>query len=180
MNSTQSTSVEESVANGFRYFAFVVSRDVASLQVYVEVLNWDPEIKLTLYLKKGGLPTASDYDCVVRDLRSALFDYRAESAALNYCKAPLPSLDGEWFAGVFSTVETGFAFEGFLEPGYGRVTEESITIGASSSLRPSFLLTALLALVVAALSPSRSRFTVVIIAGLLVLAISNGVSAQGL
>jgi hypothetical protein len=65
------------------------------------------------------------------------FDYFTEQDNLAAGRASncstLPALPGEWVVVVQSTQTTGFAFEGYIEPGYGVVKELVVYLGAASS-----------------------------------------------
>jgi hypothetical protein len=132
----------------------VVGEDIRTIQVFVEVLNWDPQVKVSVYLAKGRIPTVDDSDCKWENINKLDFDYADEvenlAASRPSACAALDSLPGEWVVVVESTQTIGFAFEGYIEPAHGVVKELVVEIGSSSFTSPSLIVALLAMLMVVA------------------------------
>lgn len=140
VNSTQQVEVVQSEDGETRYFVLVVSQDVFTIQLFVDVLNWDETVTLEVFLSRAKLPNGTDSDCIFTNIRNLNWDYRMEAAgATSACKGNVPSLRGDWIVAVRTPKSTGYAFEAFLEPAYGRIVEETVVIGGVPRVAASLL-----------------------------------------
>jgi hypothetical protein len=146
VNTTQGTEIVDSNDGESRYFVLVVSPDVYTMQLWVQVLNWDDTVTVEVYLRREGLPSETEYDCAFKPITQLDFDYKIEvGEPTQYCKNPLPALAGNWIVSIRTPKATGYSFEAFLEPNYARTTETTITIGAAHSMVVSLALVFILA-----------------------------------